>query len=322
MKNNFTFIAVLCFTSLFSCNCNNNKEKVDVDFVRYKTDLQIESEILGMPVKFSVFLPADYAKNSDKRYPVVYLLHGLGDDHKSWNDEWLNIAARIENWENTQGLEPMIYVIPQGFRSYYVNRYDGKFNYMDMFIQEFVPKIDVMYRTIANREHRAVAGYSMGGFGAMILASKHPEIFSVSVPLSMSFRTDEQYMTESASGWDNQWGAVFGGKGLTGAARLTDYYKQHCPYYMFTGQTVQRYSGVKYFYDCGDDEEQLLVANDKLHVQLRDAGFAHEYRVRNGGHTSSYWASAMQEVLPYISSCLIMCRIKRKKMLRFRIRLI
>ncbi|MDR0763458.1 MAG: esterase family protein [Bacteroidales bacterium] len=303
VKNKITLIAALCFVSFFSCNCNEEKPISPDNFARYTTDLQINSKILGMSIKYSVFLPADYVKNPNKHYPVVYLLHGLGDDHKSWNDQWLNIAARIENWENTAGLEPMIYIMPQGFRSYYVNRYDGKFNYMDMFVEELVPEIDRIYRTVADREHRAVVGYSMGGFGAMILASKHPEIFSVSVPLSMSFRTDEQYMTESASGWDNQWGAIFGGKGLTGAARLTDYYRQHCPFYMFTPQTVQQYSSIKYFIDCGDDEEQLLVSNDKLHVLMRDIGLYHEYRVRDGAHTSSYWANAMQEALPYISAC-------------------
>ncbi len=283
---------------LISCNGTTPE-----DFVRYTTDLQIESKILGMPIKYSVFLPADYADNPKKRYPVVYLLHGLGDDHNSWNDKWLNIASRIENWEVNGGLEPMIYIMPQGFRSYYVNRYDGRYNYMDMFIQELVPQMDAKYRTVADAGHRAVVGYSMGGFGAMILAAKNPDVFSVSVPLSMSFRTDEQYTTESAGAWDNQWGAIFGGRGTTGEARLTNYYKQHCPFYMFTEQNISQYSSVKYFYDCGDDEEQLLVANDNLHVQLRDIGFTHEFRVRNGGHTSQYWASAMQEALPFIVSC-------------------
>ncbi|MDR1973107.1 MAG: esterase family protein [Bacteroidales bacterium] len=302
MKKNKIFILALPFILLLSCN-GKKEDPVQGKFVRYTTDLQISSELLGTPVKYSILLPKDYLENPQKRYPVVYLLHGLGDDHKSWNDKWLNVAAQIENLENNKGLQPMIYIMPQGFRSYYVNRYDGKFPYMDMFTKEFVPRMDSLYRTVADREHRAVVGYSMGGFGAMILAAKHPEVFSVSVPLSMSFRTDEQYMTESASGWDNQWGAVFGGKGLSGTARLTDYYKQHCPYYMFTEQTVQQYAGVKYFYDCGDDEEQLLVANDNLHVQLRNINFPHEYRVRNGAHTSGYWSSAMTEALPFIVSC-------------------
>jgi hypothetical protein len=119
----------------------------------------------------------------------------------------------------------------------------------------------------------------------------------------MSFRTDRQYMTEPANGWNDQWGAIFGGSGNTGEARLTDYYKTYCPFYMFNEQSVSTDSNVKYFFDCGDDEEQLLVANDDLHVLLRNTGMSHEFRVRNGGHESSYWTSAMTEVLPFIQAC-------------------
>jgi enterochelin esterase-like enzyme len=308
-KNNmFGLFTNILLSATLMVSCNSDKPRVlpdnpDVPFVRYATDLKMQSTILNTSIFYSVFLPADYTQNTDKRYPVVYLLHGLGDDHKSWNDKYLQVSSIIQNMETTQGLEPMIYVMPQGFRSYYVNRFDGSYNYTDMFVNELVPFVDAAYRTLANREHRAVVGYSMGGFGAMILPSKHPEIFSVSVPLSMSFRTDEQYTTEPANGWDEQWGRIFGGRGTAGAARLTDYYKAHCPFYMFNAQSLVQYAGVKYFLDCGDDEEQLLVANDNLHTQLRELGMPHEFRVRNGGHESSYWRSAMTEALPYIVTC-------------------
>ncbi|GHV01589.1 hypothetical protein FACS1894159_09650 [Bacteroidia bacterium] len=296
-----TAVAALC------SSCDKKRtlpDNPDAKFNRYTTDLQMSSARLGYPIKFSLFLPEGYNKESERRYPVVYLLHGLGDDHHAWNDQYLRVASVIEAQE-AAGLEPMIYVMPQAFKSYYVNRHDGTLNYMDMFVEELVPHIDRTYRTIADRDHRAAVGYSMGGFGAMILPSKHPELFSVSVPLSMSVRTDAQYMTEPASGWDTQWGAIFGGRGQSGAARLTDYYKANCPFYMFNSGSVQDFAGVSYFFDCGDDEEQLLVANDDLHVMMRDLGMAHEYRVRNGAHTSDYWRSATSEVLPYIE-----CRFK------------
>lgn len=268
-------------------------------FVRYACEIGVRSEILGQNVQTAVLLPRDYLSNPERRYGVVYLLHGLGDTHKSWNDQWLRIENTVAQCE-AAGLGDMIYVMPSGFRSYYVNRLDGNFDYMQMFAEELVPYVDRTYRTLADRGHRAVVGYSMGGFGAMILPSCHPELFSVSVPLSMSFRTDEQYMSEPASGWDSQWGAIFGGKGLAGEARLTDYYKAHCPFYMFTRENAAQYADVAYYLDCGDDEEQLLVANDRLHGQLRDIGFAHEYRVRNGAHTGDYWRGAMPEVLRFI----------------------
>jgi len=299
-------LAVLCsFSAVFSsCDKTRNlPDNTDGDFVRYTKDLSISSRILGMSVNYSIYLPAGYTKDKAETYGVVYLLHGYGDDNNSWNDQYLQVTSSINTLEGTGAISPMIYVMPQGFKSYYVNKYDGTYNYMKMFVEELVPYIDKIYRTKADKDHRAVVGYSMGGFGAMILPSMNPSVFSVSVPLSMSFRTDAQYTTEAASGWDSQWGSIFGGVGLLGEARLTDYYKSLCPLHFLTKETAGSYAGIKYFYDCGDDEEQLSVGNEELHILMRDLDIQHEYRVRNGAHTSSYWRSAMDEVLPFIENC-------------------
>ncbi|MBO4634453.1 MAG: hypothetical protein J5669_03685 [Bacteroidales bacterium] len=267
---------------------------------RYLKDQVFASAILDSDQRYSVLLPRSYYDNTDKRYPVVYMLHGYGDNQNSWNGEWLHAKDRIDQLEDA-GMEEMIYVYPMGYQCYYVNRYNGSFNYMDMFAQELVPLIDASFRTIPDKQHRSITGYSMGGFGAYVLAAKHTELFCCSAPLSMSFRTDQQYMTESAKGWNSQWGDNFGGRGETGEGRLTDYYKEHCPYYVFNDQNRQELESVKWFFTCGDDEEQLLIANDSLHVVLRDRQFAHEYRVNNGAHTSNYWMNSLNEVLPMFS---------------------
>lgn len=307
MKKDRIMIKLLALLTLLSTSAQTSCEKESAlptpppaEFERYATDLTMHSDILDETIRYSIYLPADYTTAREKRYGVVYLLHGYGDDHKAWNDQWLHITTLIDSKEQAGEITPMIYVMPQGFNSYYVNRYDGEFDYMDMFAEELVPYIDRTYRTTADRSSRAVVGYSMGGFGAMILASKHPELFSVSIPLSMSFRTDEQYMAEPQSGWNGQWGAIFGGSGLSGEARLTDYYKEHCPFYFFNEESAASFANIRYYFDCGDDEEQLLIANDRLHRQLRDLGIAHEYRVRNGAHTSDYWHDAMREGLNFI----------------------
>ena len=274
--------------------------KQDPNPDRYQRDLVLSSTILDTDVRYSLLLPKDYHDNQDRHYPVVYMLHGYGDDQNSWNGDWLHARDRISALESA-GLEDMIYVYPMGYQCYYVNKYDDSFDYMDMFVQELVPHIDATLRTIPDKQHRCVTGYSMGGFGAYVLAAKHPEVFLCSAPLSMSFRTDRQYMTESSSGWNTQWGSLFGGKGEKGEARLTDYYKEHCPYYVFNEENRQALESVKWYFTCGDDEEQLLIANDSLHVVLRDRGFAHEYRVGNGAHTSKYWMDALNEVLTMFS---------------------
>ena len=273
-------------------------------FQRYSENGVLHSEILGQDVKFAVLLPQSYREDADRRYPVVYMLHGYGDSYTSWNGKYLQANTRIISLEEAGKISEMIYVFPSGYNDYYCNWYNGKHNYMDMFTRELMPLIDKSFRTIADREHRALTGYSMGGFGAMVLAEKHPELFSCSAPLSMSFRTDAQYMTEPGSGWDGQWGRIFGGVGMYGQDRLTPWYLAHNPYRQFCDENRSELEKVKWFYTCGDDEEQLLVANDSLHVILRDRNFAHEFRVANGAHTSSYWMDALNEVLPWIDHCI------------------
>lgn len=266
-------------------------------FERYQKNQQCSINIVKGYLYHHVLLPAEYNDDEETRYPVVYMLHGYGETISTWDKGWVSLIQSLE----AAGLPPMIYVFPTGWDSYYCNAVEGGRQYMDMFIQEFVPYIDKNYRTIADREHRAVMGYSMGGFGAMALPLRNPDIFGASVPLSMSFRTDEQYMTEPAGGWDYQWGEIFGGKGLTGADRLTDYYKSHCPFYQFVPENKESLSRVKWFFHCGDNEEQLLIANDNLHVQLRDNGYDHEFRIGDGGHSDGYWRNAAKEALPWLS---------------------
>jgi len=143
----------------------------------------------------------------------------------------------------------------------------------------------------------------MGGYGALILPTKNPDVFSVSVPLSMSFRTDDQYLLESQSVFDVQWGPIFGGKGSSGTARLTDYYKQYTPFHFFADSDASAFESIHYFIDCGDDEESLSITNNAMHSLMRSKNIQHEYRVRNGAHTWDYWRSGMLEALPFIQSC-------------------
>ena len=306
--NRFCILTATLITVLVStCACGGDKPEPQPEFKRYNSGLAIQSNLINskipVTVLYDILLPADYQSNPERRYPVVYLLHGYGDNQSSWNGSYMQGESRIVSIENSKHLEPMIYVCPNGFKTYYCNFYDGSYNYMDMFINELVPHIDATYRTIADRGHRALIGYSMGGFGAMVLPLKHPEVFSVSVPLSMSFRTDQQYMTESQDGWNTQWGKIFGGVGESGQGRITEYYKQHCPFYQFVPENKEALSAVHWFLTCGDNEEQLLVANDSLHQQLMKYGYAHEFRVGDGGHSTSYWRAALDEVLPYIQNC-------------------
>ena len=179
MTKSSSIFIVFSLLVLASCGCDNKRTLPEPDgkFERYTQDLVMHSEIMGTDIKYSVLLPASYVADKDKKYPVVYMLHGLGDDHNSWNGKYLTANSKIKTLESSGKISEMIYIFPDGFTSYYCNYYTGKYNYMDMFINELVPHVDANYRTIPDREHRSITGYSMGGFGAMVLPEKHPETF-------------------------------------------------------------------------------------------------------------------------------------------------
>jgi enterochelin esterase-like enzyme len=195
----------------------------------------------------------------------------------------------------------MIFIMPEGYRTYYVNDYKGTFLYQDMFVKELVPYIDSMFQTIPDPRHRGLIGYSMGGFGALALHLKHPDIFGSAVPLSISIRTDEQYMTEYAPEWNEQWGRLFGAVGIEGPGRITEYYKQNNPFHIIPNIPASDYGKHKIYIDNGDKEQTLCRSNEELHILMRNTGFPHEYRVRNGGHSFDYWCSALPNALHFLS---------------------
>ncbi|MCP9750963.1 alpha/beta hydrolase-fold protein [Ferruginibacter sp. HRS2-29] len=267
--------------------------------LRIFESLSMYSKILKQEVKYSVVLPEGYQK-SNKRYPVVYLLHGLGDNESSWL-EYGEISQVAGKAVKDKEIVPMIYVMPQGYRSYYVNDYAGTFLYQDMFVKELIPFIDSVYKTIADKKSRATVGYSMGGFGALVLPLKHPELFSACVPMSISIRTDDQYMEEDSNGWDDQWGRLFGAPGAKGKDRITTYYQQNSPLPMVELQDKQPWKDLAIYIDNGDDEETLAYSNEVLHQLLTQKNIPHEYRVRNGGHEFSYWRQSLTNGLRFIS---------------------
>ena len=291
-------IMVLFTTGLTSCGEDPGSEDPEVPFTRLVRDQSLQSTRLNRAVKYAVLLPEDY-NTSNATYPVVYLLHGYGDSQTAW---YTSGGLQYYVDRNATTSVPMIFVMPEAYNTYYINRYNGNYPYMDMFVHELVPEIDRKFRTKADKSQRAVMGYSMGGYGALILPALNPDVFSVSVPLSMSFRTDEQYLTETQGSFDIQWAPNFGpAKGVSGAARISDYFKTHSPFHFFNAGTPPKHNQVKYFLDCGDDEESLIFTSNSLHALMRSAGIEHEYRVRSGGHSFDYWKQSYQEALTFIS---------------------
>ena len=147
-------------------------------------NLSMHSDILDNERKFAIYLPPDY-ETSERSYPVLYLLHGAGDDQTGWVQfgEVLNITDKaIKAGKAT----PMIIVMPDantGQRGYF-NSINKDWLYEDFFFEEFLPYVEKTYRIKGEKRYRAVAGLSMGGGGSFMYALHHPEMFSSACPLS------------------------------------------------------------------------------------------------------------------------------------------
>jgi S-formylglutathione hydrolase FrmB len=137
--------------------------------------LSAPSKILDHPVAYCVLLPPSYDSEKTRRYPILYLLHGLGDNEQMLiHSGGFNLVEDL--WERHQ-LGDLLIVTPDGGSSFYINSRDGHRRYEDFLLREFLPQIEKRYRTQAGRVSRGVAGISMGGYGALHLAFRHPELF-------------------------------------------------------------------------------------------------------------------------------------------------
>ncbi len=186
-----------------------------------KESLSVSSKILGKEVRYSIYLPAGYEESS-RRYPVLYLLHGYTDDETAWV-QFGDVNTIYEQQLLKGEAVPMIIVMPDAGVTWYVNSYDGKVRYEDFFIMEFIPFIDATYKTRPAKEFRAIAGLSMGGNGTLLLAMKHPELFSSAAPLSAGIHTREELIQLDDTRWKDGMGIPFG-PDLKGEARLTEHF--------------------------------------------------------------------------------------------------
>ncbi len=262
-----------------------------------KETLKVESTILGTEVAYSIYLPEGY-DTSDRRYPVLYLLHGYTDDETGWT-QFGQVKTIADRYANDTSVSPMLIVMPDAGETWYINSHDGKTRYEDFFVKEFIPFIDKNYNTRPAKEFRAISGLSMGGYGALVYALKHPDLFSASAPLSAAVFTGKEWTEMKQKQWDDVFGELFG-MGLIGEDRLTSHYSANAPLLWIKNKKAEELDQVKYYIDCGD-KDFLIKGNMELHALMIDKDVPHEFRVREGDHSWSYWRSALPEVLKFVS---------------------
>jgi enterochelin esterase-like enzyme len=255
-------------------------------------NLSLPSKILKGDRKYAIYLPPDY-ETSQRTYPVLYLLHGAGDDQTGWVQfgEVLHIADKaIREGKAT----PMIIVMPDantGQRGYY-NDVKNEWRYEDFFFEEFLPYVEKTWRIKREKRYRAVAGLSMGGGGSFIYALHHPELFSSACPLSAyagPLSLEETRNMIERSGQQ---------KGTD--AEVEAYFKRYGVVEQIKAVPDDQKKAVRWYIDCGDDDF-LYEGNSLAHIAMKKKEIPHEFRIYDGAHNWTYWRTALPTVLAFVS---------------------
>jgi S-formylglutathione hydrolase FrmB len=251
------------------------------------------SKILAHPVRYCIILPPAFDADKSRQFSVLYFLHGLGDNEQSFihSGAW-NLTEDLR--ENGQ-MKQFLIATPEGDASFYINSKDGKVRYEDFLLQEFFPFIERHYRVAAGRGHRAIAGISMGGYGALHLAFHHPQLFS-SVG-AHSAALIEKLPVFIGSAPNSPRARLL--SGVFGSPPDAAFWERNSP--LVLARTADL-AGVKIYFDCGDQDdygfEAGAAALDKI---LASRHIPHEYHLYPGRHDALYFGQHLPASLQFAS---------------------
>ncbi|RYY50816.1 MAG: esterase family protein [Chitinophagaceae bacterium] len=231
---------------------------------------QIWSKANSKTIKAVVIKPVTYSQSA-QRFPVVYLLHGYGGGYANW-------ITRVPELKNYATIYNLIIVCPDAENSWYVNSPAKKQSNFESYVaEELVSYIDANYRTIAEKGRRAIAGLSMGGHGAIMLAIRHKEVFGAAG--SMSGALDLEPIM-----------AKYDFSQLTGDTSITHFnWREYGVVEIADSNTIR---GLRLIVDCGV-KDPFIKDNRKLHAKLLAQHVPHDYIERPGGHNWAYWQNAI-----------------------------
>ncbi|NDV94507.1 esterase family protein [Dysgonomonas sp. 521] len=226
----------------------------------------IPSQILGGNQSYTIYLPPSYNVSPNREYPILYLLHGLGQNYRSWETNG-NMKAIADEAFAGGTCEEMIIVSPEAYASFYVNGYYQGMNYEDYFVNEFIPIIESTYRVKANKGGRSISGLSMGGYGCTYHAFSRPEMFSSCFAMSSAY-----------TGTYTQVGTLVVGK--------TDEELANFPAFVM---------------ECGTEDWGALPMNDNVNNILSQTSLVYTYTTRPGRHDWAFWQECLPKALKLAS---------------------
>jgi S-formylglutathione hydrolase FrmB len=257
----------------------------------------MSSRVLKRAVRYCVYIPEGYDSSAPRRYPLLYFLHGLGDNEQTLFNSggW----TLIDDLRHQHKIGDFLIVAPQGWRSFYINSADGSFGYSDFFLHEFMPYIERKYRVSPGRAGRAINGISMGGYGALRFAFADPQLFSAVSAQSAALITDTPQELDvamrSGSPLGNLMAPVFGDP------IDIRHWDANSPF-LLAKKNAAELRKVAIYFNCGQqDDYGFEKGAAKLNDELSREHIPHEYHPYPGDHSIGYFVSHFGEVMEFHS---------------------
>jgi S-formylglutathione hydrolase FrmB len=254
----------------------------------------IQSVLLSRPVRYCAYLPASFDQDKTRQFPVLYYLHGLGDNEQSL----LNMGGwdLIDDLRRQGKIGDFIVLAPNGGHTFFLNSADGKLRYEDFLTKEFMPQMEKKYRVEAGRVTRGITGVSMGGFGALHLAFKYPALFAA-VSAQMPALIAEIPADFSAGGPGSP-GSMMGD--IFGTPFNRAYFDRNNVFYYAKTDPAAELKRMKVYFDVGNNDDYGFEQGaQKLHRLLDSRGVPNEFHVYPGGHDPQFVMRHFAEVMQF-----------------------
>jgi putative tributyrin esterase len=262
-----------------------------VETVRY------QSKLINSTLPYNVILPTDYDTSKTTRYPVLYLLHGLTGHYNDWLSR-TNIADYAADYR-------IIVVMPEGNDGWYTDSAAPTDKYETYILKELIPDVQQRYRTIEARYARAIAGLSMGGYGAIKFGLKSPSTFVFAASMSGALGV----MRLTGNEVPESWRESLKNFGDSGSQIRT----ANDPFEILQKITAARVASLPYFYfDCGTEDAAFIFKwNREIAALMFEKKIRYEFRELPGDHSWAYWDQQVQEILKIAAEKMRLPRTRR-----------
>lgn len=276
-------VAIVFFALSLATYAQQTQLKLAVPSVE---DYKLKSKLMTREMPYRVIFPANYKSEKTRRYAVVYLLHGLTGHFDNWSDK-SKIAEHAAKYE-------YIFVMPEGDNGWYSD--SGSVpndKYESYIIQELLPEIDKNFRTVADKNHRVIAGLSMGGYGSLKFGLKYPEKFVLVGSFSGALQAASWTEKTIGSSWKTLTDSIISVYGAENSAtrQANDIFK------IVRETPADKAKNLPFMYVSCGTEDFLISANREFNRLIGEKNLLHEYRELPGDHNWKFWDAQILEFL-------------------------